>query len=136
MVDQTAAALLALVAAELLPAVSGQGAPYGGYQGGGPGGRGSPGFDSGGAWSGPSDNPGPWGSASVAETTEGGFTRGVITGATGVVCIGIVGVAMVAANRRCKKPNTTYAAADIALETEPLGQTSDDSEHTVLQASC
>jgi hypothetical protein len=68
--------------------------------------------------------------------TEGGFTRGVITGATGVVCIGIVGVAMVACNRRCKKSTTTYTAADISLETEPLGQTPDDSEHAVLQDSC
>ena len=53
------------IANHLRHAYRGQGAPYSGYHSGGPMGQNSPDFDSGGGWSGPSDNPGPWGAEEV-----------------------------------------------------------------------
>lgn len=91
-------------------------------------GPGSPAFDSGGRWSGPADNPGPWGRTwgSVTESPEDAFTHGVITGASGVACIGIVAVALVTAIRRCKKRKAMNSVA--TQETEPLSGTEASSE--------
>ena len=56
----------------LCHASRGQVAPYSGYHGGGPMGQDSPDFDSGGGWSGPSDNPGPWGAEEAHFSDEWG----------------------------------------------------------------